>query len=109
MSTLTFNTYHFVERLEKAGMPREQAAAFAEAQRESLAEAMDSGLVTRSDLVEVKTELKADVARLDSKIDLLRAESSGESKLIRWMVGLSLALSTGIIALLAKLFIAFPH
>jgi hypothetical protein len=34
---------------------------------------------------------------------------SGEMKLIRWMVGLSLALSMGIIALLAKLFFALPH
>jgi hypothetical protein len=64
MTTLTSDTYHFVERLEKAGMPREQAVAFAEAQKESLAEALDSGLVTRGDLFEVKAELKADIASL---------------------------------------------
>ena len=69
MSTLTFDTYHFVERLEKAGMPREQAAAFAEAQKESLAEALDSGLVARGDLFEAKSELKADIARLENRID----------------------------------------
>ena len=69
MTTLTFDTYHFVERLEKAGMPREQAAAFAEAQKESLAEALDSGLVTKGDLFEAKTELKTDVVRLENRID----------------------------------------
>ena len=40
---------------------------------------------------------------------MIRLRINGELKLVRWMVGLSLALSTGTIALLAKLFFALPH
>jgi hypothetical protein len=58
MTTITFDTFKFVERLEKAGMPREQAAAFSQAQRDSLAEAFDTTVAT-----------KADIVRLDNKID----------------------------------------
>lgn len=36
MRTITCDTLEFVERLEKAGMPREQAAALAEVQKEVL-------------------------------------------------------------------------
>lgn len=58
MSTITFDTFNFVDRLEKAGMPREQAAALAQAQKEIFSEALDTTLAT-----------KADIARLDNKID----------------------------------------
>ena len=90
MSSITFDTLKFAQRLEKAGATREYAVAEAEA----LADVLSSGsqdLATKGDLREMRTEI------------------NGELKLIRWMVGLSLALSTGIIALLAKLFFTLPH
>lgn len=37
MATITFDTLEFVEHLERAGVPREQAAAIAEAQKEAMA------------------------------------------------------------------------
>ena len=37
MSTTTFDTFKFVDRLEKGGLSRDQAASIAEAQKESLA------------------------------------------------------------------------
>lgn len=58
MTTVTFDTFNFVDRLEKAGMPREQAAALAQAQKEIFSEALDTTLAT-----------KADIVRLDNKID----------------------------------------
>lgn len=67
MSTTTFDTYKFVERLEKAGASRELAAALAEAQRESIAEALDTTLATKADL----SDLRLDMARMDAKIDKL--------------------------------------
>lgn len=67
MNAVTFDTYKFVERLEKAGIPRAQAAAFAEAQRDSMGEAE---LATKRDLREMEL-------RLD-----------GELKLNRWMLAL---------------------
>ena len=90
MTTITFDTLKFAQRLENAGATREYAAAEAEA----LADVLSTGsqeLATKGDLREMRTEI------------------NGEMKLIRWMVGLSLALSSGILALLAKLFFALPH
>jgi phage protein D len=78
MSTITFDTLKFVERLEKAGMPREQASALAEAQKEAFAEALDSTLASKADVL----SLKVDVALLDAKMDKLS-----------WMMGILIALA----------------
>ena len=70
MSTIKFDTLKFVEKLEKAGVPREQAKAEAEA----LAEVLDTGaqeLVTKKDLLIALADLKAD--------------------LMKWVIGLALA------------------
>jgi hypothetical protein len=90
MTSITFDTLKFVERLEKAGIPRDHAKAEAEA----LADVLASGsqeLSTKSDLRELELRINSEI------------------KLIRWMVGLSLAISTGILAMLFKLFFALPH
>jgi len=90
MTSLTFDTLKFVERLEKAGIPRDHAKAEAEA----LADVLASGaqkLSTKSNLRELELRINSEI------------------KLIRWMVGLSLAISTGILAMLFKLFFALPH
>lgn len=71
MSAISFDTLKFAERMEKAGMPREQASALAEAQRESLAEVLDTTLATKSD-----------IAMLDAKIDKLT-----------WMMGILIAIA----------------
>ncbi|QDX81328.1 hypothetical protein B9N43_08785 [Denitratisoma sp. DHT3] len=57
MSAVTFDTLKFAERLEKAGLTREQAGAIAEAQKDALAEALDTTLATKSDIAELKAEL----------------------------------------------------
>jgi len=71
MSTITFDTLKFAERLEKAGMTREQAAAIAEAQKDAFAEALDSTLATKSD-----------IGVLDAKVDKLS-----------WMMGILIAIA----------------
>jgi len=58
MSTITFDTFKFVDRLEKAGATRELAAAMADAHQEAFAQALDTTVAT-----------KADIVRLDNKID----------------------------------------
>ncbi len=78
MATVTFDTLKFVEKLEKAGVPREQAIAIAEAQKDAFAEAMDTQLATKSDLMEM------------------------ENRLIKWSIGLALG-QVAIIAALVKL------
>lgn len=59
-------------------MPRDHAAAIAEAQKEAFAEAMDSQLATKTDLMEM------------------------ENRLIKWGIGLALG-QVAIIAALVKL------
>ena len=108
MSTITFDTLKFAQRLEKAGATREYAIAEAEA----LADVLSSGsqeLVTKGDIGLVRSDLKSDIGLVRSELREMDLRVNGELKLIRWMVGLSLALSTGTVALLAKLFIALPH
>jgi hypothetical protein len=78
MSTPTFDTFKFVERLEKAGMPREQAAAIAQAQQDVFSEALDSTFATKSDI----TRLERRMDGLDAKIDKLS-----------WMLGIVIALA----------------
>ena len=74
----TFDTLKFVEELEKVGVPRDQAAAIAEVQKDAFAEAMDTQLVSRSDLMEM------------------------ENRLIKWSIGLALG-QVAVIAALVKL------
>ena len=84
MSTITFDTLKFVEKLEKAGVPREQAKAEAEA----LAEVLDSGaqeLVTKKDMLIALGDLRADI--------------------MKWVIGLALAQ----VGLLVAILLRMPH
>lgn len=82
MSTLTFDTHKFVKRLEAAGVPPLQAEAMADAQKEVLAEALETQLASRADLVEIRHELRE-----------AKAEIMGELRLNRWMLGVVLGLA----------------
>ncbi len=97
MTTITFDMLEMVDKLKVAGFDQKQSEAVIRV----IVSAQD-GLVTKHDLTEVKSELKSDMGIRFERID-------GELKLLRWMVGLSIALSTGTIALLAKLFFILPH
>lgn len=90
MSSITFDTFKFVERLEKAGATRELAAALVEVQKESIAEVIDSQLATKSDLRAVKDELKTDIY-------VIRTEMA----VIKWMMGAMLGIG---LTILFKLF-----
>ncbi len=72
MSTITFDTLKFVERLEKSGIPREQASAMAEAFKDASGEA---DLVTKHDLENLEVRVMA------------------ELNLVRWMLGAVLAIA----------------
>lgn len=71
MATITFDTLKFVERLEKAGVSREQAVAFADAQKEAFSEALDTTLATKTDIDAIRSELV----------------------LVKWMLGVVIAIS----------------
>ena len=82
MTSVTFDTLKFVEKLKASGMPDAEAKAIAEAFRDAQS---DAELVTKKDL----------------QIEL--APLKGDLLLLKWMIGLVLG---GIMALLLKSF--FP-
>ncbi len=92
MAAVMFDTYKFVDKLEKAGVSSEQAKAEVEALSSALAEALDSQLTTKADLNKLEKELKNDINRLEKELIVLK-----------WMTGLVLG---GIITLVMKAF--FP-
>jgi len=83
MATITFDTFKFAKKLEKAGLPQEQAEAIAEAFKEASAEA------------EVAT--KRDVEHLEIKIAEMKFD------LLKWIVGMSLAQFRVLIGILLKI------
>ncbi len=79
MTTATFDTLQFVERLTQAGVPPEQAKAEAEALRDAL---KSTEIVTAADLQIALAELRSD--------------------LIKWIAGLAFAQIALLVALLLK-------
>ena len=75
MSAITFDTLKFANRLKNAGLTDEQAQAFAEAQKDVFAEALETSLATRLDIM-----------RLEAKLD-------HEASLLKWMMGVLLAVA----------------
>ena len=75
MSLTTFDTLEFAQRLEAAGLGREPAIAFAEAQKEAFAEAIETRSATRGDIQRVEGELLP----------------------LKWMVGFNLALTMAVV------------
>lgn len=82
MSAITFDTLKFVKQLEASGIPPAQAEAFVNAQRDILAEALDTSLATRSDMLAVK----ADIERLDAKFN-------AKFDKLQWMLGILIAIA----------------
>jgi hypothetical protein len=94
---INFDTLQYVETLTRSGVPVKQAKALAKVQKNVLAECLDTTLATKADVVEVKSELKADIHALDLRIG--RVET--EVKATRWMIT---AISAGVGALVFKAF-----
>jgi deoxyribodipyrimidine photolyase-like uncharacterized protein len=88
MTTLTFDTLQYTERLRAAGVSEQQAKAEAEALRDALSQALDTKLASKSDI----NDVRADIAKLDKEMAVLK-----------WMVGLVLA---GVASQLLKTFFA---
>jgi len=121
MGAVAFNTYELIKNLEKAGMSEEQAevistsilrahevaglatkADLRESQAQTKADLRESQAQTKADLQEVKADLKAtetalraelreSQAQTKAEIDKLEAKFDGEIKLLKWMLGVTLA------------------
>lgn len=79
MSTITFDTLKYAERLKSAGVPDAQARAEAEALRDALAETINQSVVTKSDLVTELAPIKTELA------------------VLKWMVGFNLAFTMAVL------------
>ena len=79
MSTITFDTLKFVDRLEKAGVSREQAVAMAEAFKDASG---DAELARRKDVALAVAEIKTEIANV-----------RGEISLVKWVLGAVLAIA----------------
>lgn len=77
MATITFDTLKFVEKLEKAGVSREQAMTEAYQDASSKAE-----LATKNDLERVELGLAGQLNTV-----------MGELALVKWMLGVLLAIA----------------
>lgn len=88
MTTITFDTLKFVEKLENAGVPRAQAKAEAEALASVLSDAMDAQLAT-----------KHDIAVIEKQLTIIEKELA----VLKWTSGIVMG---GILALILKAF--FP-
>ncbi len=93
MTTITFDTLKYAQRLEEAGFPRDQAVAMAEVQKESLAEIMDVQIATKADIKDVRGDIQT--------IRLKLTEHDGQFTLLKWMLGVIFA---GVLSLVLKTF-----
>jgi hypothetical protein len=85
MSTITFDTLKFANRLEQAGASRELATAMADAQKEAFSEALDETLATKADIRGVRDS----IVQVDRRMDSLDAKMDKLS----WMIGILIALA----------------
>ena len=77
-----FNQLTYIDRLTRGGFSPEQARASAEA----LETAFSESVATKSDLAEVKSEIKADIAGLRIEI------AQSKNDIVRWMFGFNLVM-----------------
>ena len=66
---------------------------------------LSGDLATKSDLIEVKAEIKAEIAGVKSDLEKQIARLEGKFNLLSWMVGFVLAIS---LIILGKLLILHP-
>ena len=95
MAAVAFDTYKMIKRLRDAGFTDAQAEAVSGAVQEGSTVDL-SILATKVDLAETRAELKADILRLETKIEASKAD------ILKWVFG-AMAAQTALIAGLLKL------
>jgi hypothetical protein len=94
---LLFDTLIFSKRLIKAGMPKEQAEALAEAQKDALHESVNNGLASKKDITDLKHKIDKKSDELKSEMGIMRKEFDGKFNLLYWMMGFVLTFCVAII------------
>ena len=109
MSTITFDTLHFANRLKSAGFTDEQAQVITELQLSAIDNTLEQAkhdyhlddLSTTRDLKELETTLKHEIELLRSDTGRLIAESKADLTL--WIIGAGFLQTTLIIGVLLKI------
>jgi hypothetical protein len=100
MAITALDTHQTVKDLTAAGFTDVQAEALTQALRQ-VQQVNLSDLATKSDIADLRKEIKADLALLRAELDTRMAELKAE--LIRWVFGIAFAQAALILAVL-KLF-----
>ncbi len=87
MSQVAFDTLKFTETLKQAGVPEQQAKAEAIAIQGAFSEALNTQVATKADIQKLKDEIQ---------------DVKAEQRLLKWMIGFNLALSSGILFILLQ-------
>lgn len=82
MTTITFDTLKYVERLKTAGVSEAHAKAEAEALQDVLGEALDTQLATKADVVRLERHVDGLQAKMETRFERV----DGELKLNRWIL-----------------------
>ena len=107
MSTASFDTLEAAEALTSSGLPEPQAKAIAATVRKAVSE----GVATKSDVGELRTELKGDIGELKGDIGELKGDIGelrgevgavkAELWAVKWVLGFMFAI---VLAMAARLF-----
>jgi len=109
MSTITFDTLHFANRLKSVGFTDEQAQVITELQLSTVDTTLEQArhdyqlddLATKRDLKEIEITLKHEVELLRADTGRMIAESKAD--LTRWIIGAGFLQTTLIIGVLLKI------
>lgn len=84
---MKFDTLAWAKKLEKAGIPSEQAGA----QVEMLSEVIENNVCTKQDLAEVKKDIVLEIEKIKGSINV---------QIAKWVLGVSAIQATVLVALI---------
>lgn len=118
MNAIPFDTHRVVKRLQQAGFSEPQAETVTDVLREARDTSM-ADIATKADLMEVRTELKAETAAVKADVEqlriTLRAEmqagfsalradmAKGQADTLKWIFGM-VVVQGGVVFALLRLF-----
>ena len=93
-----FNALKYIKNLENVGFPREQA----EAQVQLVIDSFQENVATKSDLAELKSEIKTEIAGLKSEFAEMGSKIAEMKTDLVFRLGSIIVLCTGILGFLIK-------
>lgn len=98
MTTTTFDSLGYFQKLKAAGMPEEQAQVQAAALRETLDKydaASRKELATKGDIQDVRAELQ------EVRVELKQELADTKHEILKWVLGIALAQTAVIVVVVA--------